>query len=219
MAKALAISAAAHLAIVSLIQPATRPVDSVMPNYEIQARLSTPPDVPEPASEALVPVTVKPAPSPPVHAEEHAAEPPSPLPARTLSQPPADSEPDARNPESATPGPEQSRRTFLPQVPIIVDPNYYSAKEVDIHPRALVSITPAYPDEARRREVVGEVTLKLLLDESGRVQSAEVVAARPSGYFEQSALEAFRAGKFAPAYKDGRAVRSLVLIRVNYELE
>jgi periplasmic protein TonB len=117
------------------------------------------------------------------------------------------------------PRPEQPEPSFLPRVPVIVDPNYYSAKEVDVLPRELATITPNYPDEALRREVAGEVTLKLLLDESGGVQTAEVVDARPPGYFEQSALEAFRAGRFAPAYKDGRPVKSLVLIRVNYELK
>jgi protein TonB len=42
--------------------------------------------------------------------------------------------------------------------------------------------------------------------------------ASPPAVFDQSALDAFRKARFAPAQKAGRAVKSLVVIKVRYEL-
>jgi protein TonB len=76
-----------------------------------------------------------------------------------------------------------------------------------------------YPPDATRRGVSGSVTLTLKLDETGAVQGVEVTDATPPGVFDQSALDAFKQARFAPAQKDGRAVKSLVVIKVKYALE
>jgi protein TonB len=103
-------------------------------------------------------------------------------------------------------------------IPLIEDPTWYPAKQVDVHPTALSLIKPAYPDRATEQGVEGKVVLLLLIDEAGVVKEATVAEANPEGVFEESALAAFRAARFAPAQKNGRAVKSRVLIRVTYEL-
>ena len=104
------------------------------------------------------------------------------------------------------------------EVPLLEDPTWYPAKQVDVHPTALHPIKPVYPDEGGEKGVEGNVVLLLLIDEAGAVKEATVMEANPEGIFEESALAAFREARFAPAQKNGRAVKSRVLIRVSYEL-
>lgn len=115
----------------------------------------------------------------------------------------------------ASPAVEQAS-PLLPvlEVPLLEDPTWYPAKQVDVHPTALHPIKPVYPEQG----VEGHVVLLLLIDEAGAVKEAAVMEANPEGIFEESALAAFREAHFAPAQKNGRAVKSRVLIRVSYEL-
>ena len=62
------------------------------------------------------------------------------------------------------------------------------------------------------------MTLLLLIDETEMVREISVAEANPEGWFEESALEAFKGVRFAPAKRKGQAVKSRVLIRVTYEL-
>lgn len=104
-------------------------------------------------------------------------------------------------------------------IPLYVDNTYYTAREVDVHPRALEAILPVYPDPAAASELQGWVVLRIKLDETGKVESVKITDASPAGVFDQSALDAFKQGKFAPAQKSGRAVKSLVEIKVWFKLE
>lgn len=104
------------------------------------------------------------------------------------------------------------------EVPLIEDPKYYPALEVDVHPAALQAILPVYPEDAARANMTGNVVLVLLLDESGKVRELSVEEANPSGVFEQSALDAFRNARFSPAQRNGRVVKSRMHIKVSYEL-
>ena len=100
-----------------------------------------------------------------------------------------------------------------------VDLTYYSARDVDVHPRALRTITPDYPEDADRQRVSGTVRLQLKIEADGRVVDVDVVSSTPSGVFDDAAAKAFRAASFAPALKNGRPVRALVLIEVAYDWE
>jgi protein TonB len=119
----------------------------------------------------------------------------------------------------AAPAVEQAN-PLLPalEVPLLEDPTWYPAKQVDVHPTALYPIKPVYPEKGVELGVDGKVVLLLLIDEAGVVKEASVVEADPEGVFEESALAAFHNARFAPAQKNGRAVKSRVLIRVSYEL-
>lgn len=120
-----------------------------------------------------------------------------------------------------TPAPAAPPPSLLPtvEVPLVEDPTYYPAKQLDVHPAALQAIRPVYPDAPAQKDVEGHVILLLLIDESGAVREASVVESTPEGAFDESALTAFRHARFSPAQRNGRIVKSRVLIRVSYELD
>lgn len=106
------------------------------------------------------------------------------------------------------------------QLPVISDPTYYPAGQLDVLPRALAAVTPAFPQRAQAESVdVGEVTVLLLIDETGEVTETSVVTAKPEGYFEESTLAALRGLRFAAGQKNGRNVKSRVLVKINYSAE
>jgi protein TonB len=121
----------------------------------------------------------------------------------------------AREADATAAGPA----TGLPEVPVMVDTRWYTAREVDIHPRPTRPIQPQYAEAARSRGQHGSVVLQLKIDEFGVVREIEVLESSPPGVFDQSSVEAFRAADFHPAQRGGRAVRALVRIRVTYELD
>ena len=115
---------------------------------------------------------------------------------------------------SVTPAHPDERRLPGVDVPMLVDPTWYTAKDLDLYPHPLVPVHPAYP--ASIPDITGEVTLQLLIDEFGVVQELSVVTAEPAGYFEGPALHAFETAHFAPAQRDGRPVRSRIVIKVRF---
>jgi protein TonB len=101
--------------------------------------------------------------------------------------------------------------------PGIPDPVHYPAKDLDIFPHALKPIAPVYPQSARDAQLAGWVTLMVLIDEGGRVVGTSVTDAAPDGVFEQAAQQAVESVAFFPAQKDGRPVRSRVLVRIEFD--
>jgi periplasmic protein TonB len=99
-------------------------------------------------------------------------------------------------------------------VPLVRDLTWYPARQLDVFPRALATPRPAYP--AAAQSLQGEVTLLLLIDEAGTVHEVSVVEAQPPGMFDEAASVAFRDVHFEPAMKDGRAVRSRILVKVAF---
>lgn len=183
-----------------------------------------PPAVPPPAEP--VPVAAPPEKAPPAVRVPPAAVAPPPAPASTPA--PADSPPaapaaPAAVPPSTAPAQAATDERRAPDAPVevttAVDLTYYSARELDVQPRALREIIPAYPALADRRRLSGKVRLQLELEADGRVRDVSVVSANPPELFEDSAVTAFRDARFAPAKKNGRPVRARVLIEVLYDWE
>jgi protein TonB len=110
-------------------------------------------------------------------------------------------------------------RSLEPEVSIagLPDPVHYAARDLDVYPQPLNRIEPVYPQTALAGAIGGSVTLLLLIDESGRVTDASVVDASPQDVFEESALRALAATAYSPAQKNGRAVRSRILVKVDYD--
>jgi protein TonB len=102
------------------------------------------------------------------------------------------------------------------EVPFMRDPTYYPAKQLDAYPRPLTQIKLDYPASAVAAKVDGRVLVLLMIDEFGVVNEASVVESQPDGFFEDAALEVLRAARFTPAQKQGRPVKSRVLLQVNY---
>ena len=118
----------------------------------------------------------------------------------------------AQVPPAEDPGPEPEVSTAS-----LPDPFHYAARELDVYPQPLNRIEPAYPQTALTGEIGGSVTLLLLIDESGRVTDVSVVDASPQDVFDESALEALAATTYFPAQKGGRAVRSRILVKIDYD--
>jgi protein TonB len=199
---ALTVSVALHLALIFLVKIV--PVKtSAAKNVVIEVRLE---EASPPAVKAAITALTQKQSANPLPAEEPAkpAEPPKPV---------------EQKPASA-PATQAEEKSLLPsvEVPLVEDPTFYPAKQVDIHPKVLAPVNPVFPDKAANDNVSGEVTLLLMIDEAGKVRDLAVVDAKPEAYFEDSALNAFRNTRWAPAQKDGRIVKSRVLIRVRYEL-
>jgi len=116
----------------------------------------------------------------------------------------------------AQPPPVSSSRLPPVDVPLITDPTWYEARQLDVFPRALSAVRPAYPELGPQADLNGEVTIELLVDESGQVHAAEVVRAIPEGYFEAAAVSALLAARFVPGQKDGHPVRSRVVVKVMF---
>ena len=106
-----------------------------------------------------------------------------------------------------------------PEVAIasLPDPVHYAARDLDVYPQPLNRIEPVYPQTALADEIGGSVTLLILIDESGRVTDVSVVDASPQDVFEESARRAVAAGAYSPAQKDGRPVRSRILVKFDYD--
>jgi protein TonB len=102
------------------------------------------------------------------------------------------------------------------EVPLIRDPAYYPAQQLDVYPRPLTPIRLNYPDAAAAERADGRLLVLLLIDEFGVVNEASVVEAQPAGSFEETTLAVFRATRFSPAKKQGHAVKSRVLLQVKY---
>ncbi|MEO8628474.1 MAG: energy transducer TonB [Betaproteobacteria bacterium] len=101
-------------------------------------------------------------------------------------------------------------------VPLLVDPTWYEAKELDRYPAMLKPVQPAYPALAALQNVSGLVTLLLRIDETGDVRDANVVSAQPEGYFEDAALQAIENARFSPGQRDGVPVRSQLIIKLRF---
>ncbi len=95
----------------------------------------------------------------------------------------------------------------------------FSAGDLDTAIGVQVRIPPIYPLRARERRVEGWVRVRLLVDEKGRVERAEVVEARPPGYFERSVLNCVKRWKLTPPTVAGRPVKAWVETRIRFRLE
>lgn len=94
---------------------------------------------------------------------------------------------------------------------------YYSLHELDVRPWIRTRVEPEYPEAAARRFLSGSVVVQLYIDEAGAVERVAVVRAAPRGHFEAAAERAFRAARFTPGMKGGRAVKVQMLIEVTFE--
>lgn len=217
LSRMLLLSLCLHLAVVMIVQP--QPYPPVPEVVVISARLNEPAaPAPTPAPTPAPAVAAPPLPAPvPEVASKPAPEAPLPKPEPAPAQETAP----ARVAVSAAPAavPRAVEAPALPSLPVMVDTTWYEARQLDSQPRATAPIQPRYPPAAQKRGTEGSVKLRLRVDEYGVVQEAEVEEGDPPGVFDESALAAFKAGRFVPARKDGRPVRAQIYIRVRYDLD
>lgn len=148
-----------------------------------------------------------------VPASKREPAPPRPEPPKPVSVPPPEPLPPAESrveppPVDGPPGIE---------VPQVEDPEFYPARMLDRFPKPVAEVELHYPDKAGSEDLSGTVTLLLLIDELGMVVKASVVEADPPGYFEEAAIEAFRSILFTPGERDGKVVKSRLVVQVSFD--
>lgn len=150
----------------------------------------------------------------------------SPFPAPAVPQVSEDSDPSQQVAEIPT-----QRHQLAPYVSAesaaaagapVTDPpdlTYYAARQLDIYPALTSVLDLRYPEQASAARVTGRAVIVLLIDDTGTVNDVAVVEADPPGFFEEDVRRAFMAARFRPALKGGRAVRSRVLVNIDYSAE
>jgi TonB family protein len=97
-----------------------------------------------------------------------------------------------------------SSRTFL-------------VSEVDQRARLLFKPEPQYTEEARRSQITGTVTLRVVFSSAGEVSQIRAVRTLPFGLTER-AIAAARQIRFVPATKGGRPVSVHMQLEYNFNL-
>lgn len=84
-------------------------------------------------------------------------------------------------------------------------------------PRRTKFVAPAYPAEAQMRGLRGIVIIEIVVDELGRVASADVIRSVPP--FDDAALSAARQWEYEPTLVGGRPVRVRVTVPITFALK
>ena len=85
--------------------------------------------------------------------------------------------------------------------------------------RPLVSPRPLYPSQARRMGWEGTVGLQVLVDIAGNAAKVTVVAGSGYAVLDESAVDAVRRWRFAPARESGRPVAMVHEMRIRFRLD
>jgi hypothetical protein len=104
--------------------------------------------------------------------------------------------------------------TQVAALPQPQDPTYYSSRSLDVFPASLTQWDLNAIRAAAQQ--AGNARATLLIDEAGIVNEVVSVEGAPHTGAEQAIRELFLAAKFSPARKDGRVVKSRVLVNLNY---
>jgi protein TonB len=84
-------------------------------------------------------------------------------------------------------------------------------------PQLLHSVEPEFTEEARRANLQGNVSIKLIVDSQGNPQNVQLVRHLGMG-LDEKALEAVRQYKFKPAMYQGHPVSVQIVIDVDFHL-
>jgi protein TonB len=155
-----------------------------------------------------VPITVRLAPAPVLVPEIPAL--PEPEVRRTPPQPGLLAESAGRLQSQSSPSVAEQTGTEALALLQAADSNYYTARDLDRYPRPLAPlriIRVAGDGE-------GEVRLEILIDEHGTVKDMTFVAPAASARLQEEMRATLAATRFLPAEKDGRAVRSRIVLSI-----
>jgi periplasmic protein TonB len=186
-----------------VFSPAPSSAPAPTPALPSEPTSARPPKRPRPSSE--------PAPTPSASAEPAATEPAAndPLADPVVPVGPADL------PELAPAPVDESAETERPAVELgsLVD-----LSEVDSAPVPIRKDAPVYPPMARSLRQHGTVILRVLVDESGGVERAEVSQGIDGRLLDGAALRAVKSWRYRPGMEDGVRVKVWITERVVFRL-
>ena len=113
----------------------------------------------------------------------------------------------------STTRPAPASSLALPQVP---DPTVYTARDLDSYPRPLVPLDIERLLDLSAGTPLAEVRFELLIDEHGIVNDVAPAGPGTAGRPGAELRAALAATRFIPALKDGRAVKSRMLVSISY---
>ncbi len=79
------------------------------------------------------------------------------------------------------------------------------------------TVSPDFPEAARRKGVTGWVEVVFTVTPKGTVADAEVRSSSPENVFDDAALRAVKQWRFEPATKDGQSVATRTMIRLKFD--
>lgn len=85
-------------------------------------------------------------------------------------------------------------------------------------PEPLNLVRPSYPEEAKKSNIEGIVIARVLVNETGKVDSVELVKSSGSALLDNAAQEAALKSTFKPATRNGQPVASWVVIPFQFIL-
>ncbi|MCA1591494.1 MAG: TonB family protein [Acidobacteria bacterium] len=112
--------------------------------------------------------------------------------------------------ESEPPPPPPPAPTPVPKPKTVVSGGVLNGK-------AISKPQPPYPPIAKAARAQGQVTVQILVDESGRVVSATAVGGHP--LLQQAAVSAARQARFSPTMLSGQPVKVSGVITYNFVLQ
>jgi protein TonB len=117
---------------------------------------------------------------------------------------------DATAPGAPDPGPTmEAPRLALPDIA------YHDLRELTLRPAPLVDI-PLEPGALKTRKETGQLILRLWINEQGGVDRIAVERSELPPEYAAAASKAFLAARFQPGEIDGRPVKTLMRVAVDY---
>ncbi len=95
----------------------------------------------------------------------------------------------------------------------------YEFGELDAKPSVKKAGEVIYPKEAAKQKLEGKTICRVLIDTQGNVIDAEVLRSSDSALLDSAALDAVRRYQFNPGQKDGKPVRTRVVIPFVFKLD
>ena len=81
---------------------------------------------------------------------------------------------------------------------------------------ATTKVQPDYPSMAKQLKIEGAVELEALVNETGAVEKVNIVSGNP--VLTRPAADAVKKWKFAPFTADGKTVKALVPVSMNFKM-
>jgi len=100
---------------------------------------------------------------------------------------------------------------YADAAPVEETPVLWNLKLVDMRP-------PVYPPRCLRLGIEGRVKVRVLVGENGRPQEVTVGESSGEASLDQAAIDAVREWRFAPAKRNGVAVRAWAIVPVEFKL-
>lgn len=149
--------------------------------------------------------------------EENASQPPIPeqkkeeVPVQKEEKPPVEVKEEQKPPETVPP-PQEVKK------PSVKEGDLVPMDQVDIAPVPVEQVQPETPPLAKIKKASAKVTLRVLVNHKGEVETVEVLSVNPPSNigFDKASIDAVKKWKFQPAIKEGVKVKCWFVVRFSF---